>query len=135
MVLDLVRLLMQCRLEQITRSNMKIPEEYLIYIVTSLCILFGSVAHTLAQLKHARANEDVTFTWTDSFILLVLCVFSGGFTGVLASLYFADIRIIILAASMGSFVGIAGMDRAAIVFRDLGESWLRSVLNTKQKDD
>ena len=114
---------------------MKIPEEYLIYIVTSLCILFGSVAHTMAQLKHARDNEDVTFTWTDSFVLMVLCVFSGGVTGVFASLYFTDIRIIILAASMGSFVGIAGMNRASTVFLDLGESWLRNMLNTKQKDD
>lgn len=113
---------------------MKVPAEYILYIVTASCVLFGAVVHATAQFKLARDRNDETFTWVDFAILIPLSTFSGGIFGIFASIYFLDQRVIILAASMGAFLGIAGLNKLAVVLLDLGESWLKTVLNSKKND-
>jgi len=113
---------------------MKIPEEYAIYIITGAMLIFASAVNATGKWQKAKKNKESDFSWSDYFILVFISVFSGMFFGIFASIYFSDIRVILLISSIGSFLGIDGVNKAASIFLDLGESWLRNMLNSKKND-
>jgi len=107
---------------------MKIPAEYLIYVITGFMLLFASVANATHKWQQARQNEEVNFNHIDYMILLILSSFSGVFFGFLASLKFDEVVVIALAASVGALLGIDGVHRLSNMALDMALSTLRHLI-------
>lgn len=82
--------------------------QYTWHFVVMLC---GAVVHATARLKVARDQNDTNFTWVDFVILLPIAMFSGFVFWLLARVYFDNEIAHFLAASVGSFMGLAGVNK------------------------
>lgn len=80
--------------------------------------MFGSIVHATSQLKLAR-DSKTNFTRVDFFILFILALFSGGVFGTLAIILFDHQYVVILFSAIGSFLGMAGLNRIANILLDV----------------
>ena len=100
-----------------------VPEKYTPEFVSNAVafaiMVFGSLVHATARLKVARDAKDENFTWIDFVILLPIATFSGLVFWLLAKFYFDSEVIHFLAASIGSFMGLAGINKISDAFLEL----------------
>ena len=83
----------------------KLPPE----IIVAGIIIFGAIVHATAQFKVAREN-DVKHSLLDYIINLVIAAFSGMMFGLLGSLHFDNLVVLLLASGAGAFLGIRGLN-------------------------
>ena len=94
-------------------------KEQIIEIVTLVgVIVFGAVVHATAQLKISR-DKKTDFTFIDFIVLTIISAFSGMVFGLLATLLWNEQLIVILASAIGSFLGMAGLNRIANTLLDV----------------
>lgn len=89
------------------------PPEFVKYLMTAAIVVFGAVVHATVQLKVARDTEDHSFTRTDFLILIPIAIFSGMVFAFMGDIFFQDPRIVNLCASIGAFLGIAGINKVS----------------------
>lgn len=82
-------------------------------------LFFGSIAHATAQLQISRTKKE-PFTIIDFLILMPLCMFSGLIFGLISYMFFEENHVfVILSTAIGSFLGIAGLNKVANSFLEL----------------
>lgn len=86
--------------------------EWMKYILAAGIIVFGAIVHATNQLKIARTNKE-PFTVVDFIVLLPISMFSGAIFGLVATLATDATTHIVLASGIGSFLGLAGLNRVA----------------------
>ncbi len=90
-------------------------DERILILASAFIICLGAVVHATNQFRVARKKKE-EFTKADFFILLPISVFSGLIFGLMIY-YFTDNHVlIILSSGVGSFLGIAGLNRVAHSF-------------------
>ena len=79
---------------------------------------FGAIVHATAKLKIANdTNED--FNYKDFIILAFLALFAGIIFGLISTLFFTDIVVVIVFTALGSFLGITGLNKIANIFLEI----------------
>ena len=85
-------------------------------LISILIIVFASIVHATVQLKLARENKDSDFKTADFIILLPISAFAGLIFGLMSSLFFTSEVAVWLSSGIGSFLGIAGLNRISTAF-------------------
>lgn len=88
------------------------------YLIVFGVIVFGAIVHATSQLKVAR-DTKAEFTRSDFFILTIIASFAGLVFGLIATLFFDSQVVIILFSAIGSFLGMAGLNRISSVLLDI----------------
>lgn len=88
-----------------------LPEIYQLLIIMGV-IFFGSIVHATSQLKIAR-DKNTEFSKADFLILTVISSFAGLVFGLIATLFFDNQIAVILFSAIGSFLGMAGLNKIA----------------------
>ena len=86
--------------------------EFLVYILTAIFVFFGAAVHATNQLRIAKKNKE-TFSIFDWMILFPTAAFSGLIFGLLSKLLSDNDLHLMLAASIGAFLGLAGLNKIA----------------------
>ena len=86
--------------------------ELITYGATVLLVFFGAAVHATNHLRIARV-EHKPFTMVDWMILIPTSAFSGLVFGLLARLMSDNDIHLMLACSIGSFLGLAGLNKIA----------------------
>lgn len=94
-----------------------LPEVYQALILLGV-IVFGSIVHATSQLKISR-DAKTNFTKIDFLILFILALFAGGVFGLIATILFEQQYLVILFSAVGSFLGMAGLNRVANILLDI----------------
>lgn len=102
-----------------------LPELYYMLIVPGI-IFFGSIVHATSQLKIAR-DKKKEFNKIDFFILTIIASFAGLVFGLVALLFFDNQITVILFSAIGSFLGMAGLNKISSILLD----FLTSRVNSK----
>jgi len=89
------------------------------HIFTTMVVVFGAVVHATAKLKIARDNRDDRFNHVDFIVLFIVASFAGMVFSFLARFYFENEYIINFCASIGSFLGIAGVNAVGQAFLEI----------------
>ena len=87
-------------------------------ILLGVTTIFGAIVHATSQLKIKR-DQKQEFTFADFVILTVIAMFSGMVFGLLATLIWSNITIIILSTAIGAFLGMAGLNKVANIVLEL----------------
>ncbi len=87
--------------------------------LTAGLTIFGAFVHASVRLQLARSKKDGSFTWVDFALLLPIAMFSGVVFWLFSSLYFDSDIVHALAASTGSFMGIAGLNKISNFFLEI----------------
>lgn len=95
---------------------MEIIEKISQNTISILIIIFAAIVHATVQLKLARENKDINFTATDFFILIPISAFAGLIFGLVSSLFFDSEVAVWLSSGIGSFLGIAGLNKISTAF-------------------
>ena len=80
--------------------------------------IFGAIVHATSQLKIKRDKKQ-EFTFIDFIILTIIAMFSGMVFGLLATLVWSNVTIIILSTAIGSFLGMAGLNKVTNIVLEL----------------
>lgn len=80
------------------------------HLFTTFVIIFGAIVHATVKLKVARENGDGRFNSIDYVILFIVASFAGMIFSFLARYFFDNEYMINLCASVGAFLGIAGIN-------------------------
>lgn len=86
--------------------------ELITYAATMLMVFFGAAVHATNQLRVAKKNREA-FTLADWLILFPTAAFSGLIFGLLSRLLSDNDLHLMLAASIGAFLGLAGLNKVA----------------------
>jgi len=86
--------------------------DFIVLIVSLGIILLGSIVHATNQLRIAR-EKKVPFTKADFYILLPISAFAGIIFGLTVLLFTENPYLIMLSSGIGSFLGIAGLNKVA----------------------
>jgi hypothetical protein len=81
-------------------------------------IFFGAIVHATAQLKISR-DARLAFSTTDFVINFIIATFSGTIFGLLASIFWTQLVVIVLFSAIGAFLGIAGLNKVSVTLLDL----------------
>lgn len=100
-------------------TEIDLSREHGKFLITTLIIVFGAIVHATVNLKQARDNSDTRFGKADFAILFIFASFSGMIFSFLARYFFADENMINLCASIGSFLGIAGVNTVGQTLLDV----------------
>lgn len=88
---------------------MKLPPEILIV----LAVVFGAITHAAVKFDRARKNGN-DFTFIDFTILFIVAVFAGSVFGGITALFWGnEPLLLILASSIGAFMGLTGLNRVS----------------------
>ena len=100
-------------------------------VALGLIVIAGAIAHatTIASVKNEDGKTD--FRWLDWIIALPVSVFSGFLFSVAADLMSNDQTFIRLAAGVGAFFGLKGLNRLSEAFLD----GIVQRIATKKRDD
>lgn len=104
----------------------EIPIEAWKYIIIAFIITSGAIVHATAQLKMAREDDSVHFTTTDFFILIPIAMFSGWIFAIMGSMVLDSANAIYLCAGIGSFLGIAGINKISQTFLEVATSKIKN---------
>ena len=88
-------------------------------VIAILIVIFGAIVHASVQLKTARERKDSSFTTLDFFILIPISAFAGLIFGLVASLFFDSEIAVLLSSGVGSFLGIAGLNKMSNTILDI----------------
>lgn len=82
-------------------------------------VFFGAIVHATSKLKMAR-DKKKEFTILDFLILIPLSAFSGLIFGLIGILFMPENQYaIMLFSGIGSFLGMAGLNKISNVFLEV----------------